>query len=896
MRNFSMPNFKETFFAMEPTRYTRTEGLERYFLSTEQGLDASDLVSNFDVNSITLGLKGDVPLHQGGCGCSACAEGTPGQSGGGVTSAPDLVPGSVASTATVNVGGSVDVSIDTLGDRDYYRVTLTAGVTYTIQTSSDGTGTDAYLNVRDATGATILAFDDDSGDGVNSLLTFTPTTSGVYFIDAGNYNNETTGSYHLFVAAAFPLGDSVDGSTATAATLAVAGTTNGNIDSNGDHDFYAITLVAGETYIFRTAGTAAADTTNTVLTLRDASGALLETNDNAGEGNFSAVRYTATTSGTYYLDVSGSGAATGAFNLSAFITQPIVVFSNDQIAFQLTNTFWGGTSRRFNVTTGGTLTYNIVGLTAEGAFLAREALNLWSDTLGITFTEVASGGQLIFDDNQTGAFAQSTITGGLITRSNINVGTAWITTYGTTLRTYSFQTYVHEIGHALGLGHGGPYNGSATYGLDNSYANDSWATTVMSYFDQTENDYFAGLGFTRQLAISPMIADGIATTSLYGTATTTRTGATTYGFNNTSGRDIYLAVIGQSALTYTIVDHGGTDTLDYSGYTAAQRIDLNAETFSNVGGRVGNVSIARGTVIENAIGGSGVDVLVGNAVANILDGGSGVSTLSGAAGNDRLILGSGASGSTIDGGADTDTLVVNSTLSSLAGLIGIEALELNGGAGLTLTGTQFANGLANNTAVSGTGQITVNMDAGINFLSQSFAFSGGGVTVTVNGTSGIDIIKSGTGVHIINAGDGVDQIRGGTAADTINGGAGNDKIIGFTGADIITGGTGSDQFRYLFAGDSGLGAAADRITDYAIGSDRLNFALLDTNPGLAGVQGFAFVGNAAFSGGGAASIRYTNSGADLLVQADINGDGIADMEIILQGLTGGTLTAGDFIL
>ena len=94
----------------------------------------------------------------------------------------------------------------------------------------------------------------------------------------------------------------------------------------------------------------------------------------------------------------------------------------------------------------------------------------------------------------------------------------------------------------------------------------------------------------------------------------------------------------------------------------------------------------------------------------------------------------------------------------------------------------------------------------------------------------------------------------------------------------------------------GLGAGADRITDYTIGGDRLNFSGLDTNAGLAGIQGFAFVANGAFSGGGTASIRYTNSGADLLVQADVNGDGIADMEIILQGLNGGTLTAGDFIL
>lgn len=902
MPNSLIRNFDDPFFTADDDRYTQTQGIERYFFGNETGLGSAGLASNFDVSAITLGLKGDVPSHQGGCCCSACAEGTPGQSGGGVTSAPDLVPGSIASTATVNVGGSVNVSIDTLGDRDWYRVTLVAGTTYTIQTSSDGSGTDAFLDLYDPTGASILASDDDGGDGVNSTISFTATTSGVYFIDAGTYNNETTGSYRLFVAADVPAGDSVLGTTATTGTLALGGAVNGNIDFSGDRDFYAINLVAGQTYLFRTSsttaltGTAPVGALDTLLTLRDASGAQLATNDDAGQYEYSAIRFTATTTGTYYLDVGAVGTATGSFNLTAFDAPALALYSNDQIATQLTNTYWGGTSRRFNVTTGGTLTYNVVGLTAEGAFLAREALNLWSDTLGITFTEVASGGQIVFDDNQTGAFASSTRAGGIITSSTVNVGTAWIATYGTTLRTYSFQTYVHEIGHALGLGHGGNYNGAADYAVDANYLNDSWATTVMSYFDQTENTYFGVQGFTRHFAVSPMIADGIATTNLYGTAMTTRTGATTYGFNNTSGREIYLAVVGQSALSYTIVDHGGIDTLDYSGYTANQRIDLNAETFSNVGGRVGNVSIARGSVIENAIGGSGVDVLVGNAVANTLDGGSGISTLNGAAGNDRLILGSGASGSTIDGGADTDTLVVNGSLSSLAGLVSVEALELNGGAAVTLTGTQFANGLALNTAVSGTGAITVNMNAGINFLSQNFAFSGSGVTVTVNGTSGIDIIKCGTGVHIINAGDGNDQIRGGTSADTINGGAGNDKIIGFTGADVITGGTGSDQFRYLLASDSGLGANADRITDYVIGSDRFNFSGLDTDAVTPGVQGFAFVGNGAFSGGGAASIRYTNSGADLLVQADVNGDGIADMEIILQGLNGGTLTAGDFIL
>ena len=138
MRGYSMPNLRESFFTLDSNRNSRSEGLDRYFLNTEEGLNDIDIVTDFDVNSITLGLKGDVASHQGGCCCGACAEGTSGQAGNGVTSAPDLVPGTIGSTASVAVGGSVNVSIDTLGDRDWYRVDLTAGVTYTIQTSSNG--------------------------------------------------------------------------------------------------------------------------------------------------------------------------------------------------------------------------------------------------------------------------------------------------------------------------------------------------------------------------------------------------------------------------------------------------------------------------------------------------------------------------------------------------------------------------------------------------------------------------------------------------------------------------------------------------------------------------------------------------------------------------------------
>ncbi len=50
-------------------------------------------------------------------------------------------------------------------------------------------------------------------------------------------------------------------------------------------------------------------------------------------------------------------------------------------------------------------------------------------------------------------------------------------------------------------------------------------------------------------------------------------------------------------------DTGGTDRLDVSAYTVPQRIDLRQETWSDVGGGINNIAIARGTVIENAVGG-----------------------------------------------------------------------------------------------------------------------------------------------------------------------------------------------------------------------------------------------------------------------------------------------------
>lgn len=123
---------------------------------------------------------------------------------------------------------------------------------------------------------------------------------------------------------------------------------------------------------------------------------------------------------------------------------------------------------------------------------------------------------------------------------------------------------------------------------------------------------------------------------------TTRTGDTIYGFNSNTERDYYTAINSSKALIFSVWDADGNDTFDFSGYSNNQRINLYEQSFSDVGGLKGNVSIAAGVTIENAIGGSGNDVLVGNDIANELHGAAGNDVLFGCGGADKLWGGSGS--------------------------------------------------------------------------------------------------------------------------------------------------------------------------------------------------------------------------------------------------------------
>lgn len=154
---------------------------------------------------------------------------------------------------------------------------------------------------------------------------------------------------------------------------------------------------------------------------------------------------------------------------------------------------------------------------------------------------------------------------------------------------------LHEIGHALGLSHPvlGDGQNTARYTVEAYDAGGLVAPTKLQLYDISALQY------------------------LYGAASSRNAGNTVYSYSSGDPME-------------SIWDTGGVDTITAEGRSSSVIINLNDTAFSSIGFGTDNlehpsmnVSIAKGSVIENATGGNGIDVLIGNAAGNELTGNGG---------------------------------------------------------------------------------------------------------------------------------------------------------------------------------------------------------------------------------------------------------------------------------
>ncbi|MET3666561.1 cadherin domain-containing protein [Caulobacter sp. 1776] len=246
------------------------------------------------------------------------------------------------------------------------------------------------------------------------------------------------------------------------------------------------------------------------------------------------------------------------------------------------------------------------------------------------------------------------------------------------------------------------------------------------------------------------------------------------------------------------------------------------------------------TQIQYITGELGNDTIHGTYDNDVIMGTGGLDTIYGESGDDRIYFTAYGDTDAVDGGSGYDTLAAWSqgVIIAVSSMTNIEAID---GAGNANVGVAFTDGNDNFNLTN----------------------------IAVTGVAYIDL----------KAGD-----------DIFVGSASADRIVGGLGSDTMTGGAGADVFDFNDATEGNW----DVITDFVSGVDRIDLSTIDASPANSqGNHAFVFLGTGDFTHA-TGQVRYAVTSDGVVFSGDVNGDGVADFNVTMLGVS--SLTAADFVL
>ena len=327
--------------------------------------------------------------------------------------------------------------------------------------------------------------------------------------------------------------------------------------------------------------------------------------------------------------------------------------------------------------------------------------------------------------------------------------------------------------------------------------------------------------------------------------------------------------------------NGGTDWLDFATVAGSVGLSLMSGEAFAVDSQVWG-SLSGDSSFENAVTGDGNDSVMGNDGGNALYGMRGDDAMSGGIGADLLFgdvghdsLSGGDGDDRLDGGGDGDLMYGESgndtyVVDHAGDLVAYE-LRFRDGGGIDTVESSVSYRLSRNTEIL--------------YLQGSEDIHGTGRLLAADAVIG---------------NSGYNQLLGGGGADRLHGNSGDDVLLGGRGRDWLVGGAGADSFVYIDTADSGTNwQKRDVINGFDQGADLIDLHIVDANALAAGNQSFAFIGMAGFSAAGAESAGelrgFILPRHNVTVLAmDTNGDGVADMQAVVNGTT--AMAATDFLL